>query len=717
MLSLMKSSVECKHFPQRCATRCDSGVEMRHSMLRSILSIAGLAIFALSLSTATAAESVFQKMKRAALEQACRGGDQKSCQDLARMGPKPQGQSTADQSQQSPGPQQPGQQQPGQKAPKQGHAQQQASGQLNDSGPFKPPAGTKIEEKIMAPLQERAAFEVSPHGVHVATTENAGSRVVVYYDGEAGPKFDEIITQPTGLQTHVAFSPDGEHYAYCARAGDQYVVMVDGKELVRSSEANSGRFDGTSCHLGFTSNSQHVFWTSAVLIDTQRGKNFTRFWFDGKPSPTGSAGGVSFSPDGNHYAYIITISDPYHQDRFALVIDGKIAPYLAGTPQWSGDSKHLYTQQQQHVATENGTATDLLLDGKPIARAFSFQLYVAPVGDMTVAVATGGSRSAPMTFLAVNGRRVSGTEIGAPGGFDQVVFSPDGKHYAALCRRTQTKLLIVDGKKQTEYQEIQHVKFTADSSKVVYSAVANNKSFVVVGDQESDAYAFQSLASDPLIAPVGNRVGALVQGENYAQILYIDGKTIRPGLKGISQLQFTSDGAHYAYVALDSENGTRLAVDGVPQPASSFGPTNLAIYAKYSLSPDGKHIAHFAFPPQPTGDDERGLFLDGRYMAINHGMNTKFLTFSPDSKHLAWFQTVPASMQFRILIDGKPVAQTEATSGGGINNDTIRWFEFQQDGTLRVLGQDDNSLKRITITLSDATSLATMLGGGNAANH
>jgi len=92
------------------------------------------------------------------------------------------------------------------------------------------------QEKIMAPLQERAQFEVSSHGVHVATTENAGSRVVVYYDGEASPKFDEIITQPTGLLTHVAFSPDGEHYAYCARAGDQYVVMVDGKELVSSAE-------------------------------------------------------------------------------------------------------------------------------------------------------------------------------------------------------------------------------------------------------------------------------------------------------------------------------------------------------------------------------------------------------------------------------------------------------------------------------------------------
>ena len=707
MLSLMKSSVACKHFSQRCATRCDSGVEMRHSMLRSILSVAGLAIFALSLSTATVAESVYQKMKRAALEQACRGGDQKSCQDLARMGPKSQGQSTSDQSQQSPGPQQPGQQQPGQKAPKQGHAQQQASGQLNDSGPFKPPAGTKIEEKIMAPLQERAAFEVSPHGVHVATTENAGSRVVVYYDGEAGPKFDEIITQPTGTGTHGSFSPNGEHYAYCARAGDQYVVMLDGKELVRSSEANSGRFDGESCHLGFTSNSKHVFWTSRVLIDTQRGKNFTRFWFDGKPSPTGSAGGVSFSPDGDHYAYILTISDPYHQDRFALVIDGKIAPYLAGTPQWSGDSKHLYTQQQ-HVSTENGTVTDLLMDGKPIARAFSFQLYVAPAGDTTVAIVAGGSRSAPMTFLAVNGKRVPGTEIGAPGGFDQVVFSPDGKHYVALCRRNQTKLLIVDGKKQTEYQEIQHVKFTADSSKVVYSAVANNKSFVVVGDQESDAYAFQSLASDPLISPTGNRVGALVQGEDYAQILYIDGKTVRPGLKGISQLRFTSDGTHYAYVALDSGNGTRLTIDGVAQPASNFGATSQAIYAKYTLSPDGKHVAHFGYPPQTTGDDEHGLFLDGKYTPINRGMNTNFLTFSPDSKHLAWFQAVPSTLQFRVVIDGKPVAQTEALSTLGINNDAIKWFEFQPDGTLFVLGQDENSLKRISITPSPESSLATM---------
>jgi len=87
---------------------------MRHSVQRNILWFVTLTSLALNLSTSTAAESVFQKMKRAALEQACRGGDQKSCQDLAMMGQKqsPQGQPAG----QSSGPQQSRPQPPGKKA-------------------------------------------------------------------------------------------------------------------------------------------------------------------------------------------------------------------------------------------------------------------------------------------------------------------------------------------------------------------------------------------------------------------------------------------------------------------------------------------------------------------------------------------------------------------------------------------------------------------------
>src|SRR5215468_5313080 len=179
----------------------------------------------------------------------------------------------AQQGQQQPGqqPQQPGQQpqQAGQHQQTSAHASQSGSA-INDSGPFKPPAGTKIEEKILAPVQDRAKFEVSPHGVHVATLETEGSRAVVWYDGVEGPKFDEILPQ-NGNNYSVAFSPDGNRYAYCARSGNQLVVMVDGKELTRSSESINGHYDASNCDLDFTANSKHVYYKSWVNLGTNRG--------------------------------------------------------------------------------------------------------------------------------------------------------------------------------------------------------------------------------------------------------------------------------------------------------------------------------------------------------------------------------------------------------------------------------------------------------------
>ncbi len=197
--------------------------------------------------------------------------------------------------------------------------------------------------------------------------------------------------------------------------------MVDGKELVRSSESTDGRFDGETCHLYFTSNSKHVYYTSHVSLGNQRGQSFTRFVFDGKPSPTGSAGDVAFSPDGDHYAYNLTISDPYHQDRYALVVDGKIAPYMAGAPQWTADSKHVYTQR-----TVPGQGTELLFDGKPLMRAFGFRVYIPPVEDMVVVAVTGGTNFHPFSFLVVNGKKVPGSDTVERGMIDRVEFSSDG---------------------------------------------------------------------------------------------------------------------------------------------------------------------------------------------------------------------------------------------------------------------------------------------------
>jgi hypothetical protein len=661
------------------------GFEMRHLKVKGIFSLA-VSIGMLA-GTATAQStpkkaSIWQQMKDAAKQGAQQGQPQQQPQ---QQQPQP-GQSPAQQRQRQPVP-----------------GRGQAGGPINDSGPFKPPAGTKIEETVLAPLQERATFEVSPHGVHVATTEADGSRAVVYYDGVKGPKFDEILPQVSSA--HVVFSPDGNRYAYCARAGDHYVVMVDGKELVRSSEANSGRFDGESCHLGFTLNSKHVFWTSNVVLETRRGQMFKRFWFDGQPSPTGSVdAGAALSPDGNHYAYNLTISDPYHQDRFAFAVDGKIAPYMAGAPQWTADSKHLYTQRS---AAPNGT--ELLFDGKPLMRAFGFTVYIPPAGDMVVVAVTGGTNFHPFSFLVINGKKVPGSDTVERGAITKVVFSPDGKHYAALCGDTNNhQYVIVDGKRGQEYVSIENLAFTADSSTVVYQSFMNGKQFIVVGEQEFGAAL--GGVQPPVIAPAGNRIAAFLF-VNGVRHLLLDRKMTALSTRDADNLSFTPDGAHYAYFAVDAGMGRRLVIDGAPQPQSLLTTVDTmdllnAQALKYVFSPDSKHIAHFAGPPTPTGGYDRGIFLDGKYVpASSQGTNSQ-LSFSSNSKHLFWIHGY-GNQPYRVFIDGKPLV--DFYSAGTVPH----WWDFGLDGTLSFLAQDDNSLKRITITLSDTTSLATMLGSSN----
>ena len=341
-----------------------------------------ICVLAAGLPGSAPAQSVWQKMKENVLQQQCQQGLQKACQALAQMKQK--------QSQQPP-------QNPGQHPTQSGaqSSQPQPSGEMSASGPIHPPAGTKVVETPLAPLAPQAKFFISPHGVHVATWENSGSRAVIYYDGVPGPKFDEIIGGPSNMpgDLGVAFSPDGRRYAYCGRLGSELVVMVDGKELMRSSESQEGQFKGSSCGLGFTSNSQHVFMTQNVETSTMRGGSFTRFFFEGKPAALvtgsrtrsdGNVGGVhlSLSPDGNHFAYVAV--DPADEQKWALVIDGKVAPYRGGNPQWTADSQHLYTTLSTSVPGK-GPVEEAMLDGKPLMRADQIRLHVAPAGNMVVA--------------------------------------------------------------------------------------------------------------------------------------------------------------------------------------------------------------------------------------------------------------------------------------------------------------------------------------------
>jgi len=666
------------------------------------------------------AQSVWQKMKQNVLQQQCQQGLQKACQALAQMTQK-QGQ------QPQPGEQPTQGQQPGQPTPPMpGRGRQQPGPADDQSGPIHPPHGTKVEETVVAPLAQGAKFFVSPHGVHVATLENSGSRVVIYYDGVPGPKFDEIIGGSIGASSDVqiAFSPDGMRYAYCGRLSAEMVVMVDGKELLRTSQSDMGRFDVSSCKLGFTSNSQHVFLVSDDVKSTSKGDRRTRFIFDGKEAPgsaSSMAGGkqdlsdISFSPDGNHFALVVT--DPADDTKWGLVVDGKMAPYRGGPVQWSPDSQHLYTSISHPGA--NGYQ-EAMLDGKPFLRADHFALSVSPAGNMWVAVVDAGTRNpGPTQFLVVNGKKVPGSEIVHERGafIDQVAFSPDGKHYAARYTTTQNhQYLVVDGKRAQEYQSVDHIVFTPEPIRVTYTAFSNGKPYSIIGDQESEACLAGS--SSPVIdthgaltiAPVSGHAGTICGLTGSSPTLYMDGKTLRlpDGAQGADDLRFSPDGQHYAYNVTFQGGARRLALDGVVQMNSNIGTPSLPRF-HYVFSPDSQHIAADSAPPTDTGQFASGIFVDGKYTQVAANSGMKRLEFTANSKHIIWAQGAPSRDALRIFVDGKLVADADAAISA---NSKEAWWDMAPDGSLSVLIQDEHNLKRITITPSPETSVASLAGAG-----
>ena len=141
------------------------------------------------------------------------------------------------------------------------------------------------------------------------------------------------------------------------------------------------------------------------------------------------------------------------------------------------------------------------MDGKPIFTARQvLQVYVPPAGNRLIFALTQFSKdgsSAQGAFLLVDGKPAEAT-LTPNFTIERVIFSPDGKHYAAICGAAPNKFVVIDGKKGQEYFNInaadvstlmQGIAYSADSSKVAYLATAtgSTQQFVVINEEESDA--------------------------------------------------------------------------------------------------------------------------------------------------------------------------------------------------------------------------------------
>lgn len=609
-----------------------------------------------------------------------------------------------------------------QQQPAQGRSAQRAQGaqgqQAAAAGPFTPPPGTKIEPTLLAPMEQGVQFAVSPRGIHLGAVSHSGSRWVVIYDGVPGPKFDQIFPQGNSL-TGIEFSPDGNRYAYCGLQGNEFVVMADGKEVFRDSHTNvQDRLDAGSCEqLTFTSNSKHLYFFSGIKYEGATGG--FRFVFDGKADPINANHDLrsfAFSPDGDHVAYVWAGCGRDLTQK--LIIDGKPAPYLAGNPQWSADSKHLFTT----INSGNPQFVQVFADGKPTMRADYLRLYLPPAGNMGVAIVDKRVGPTMSHFLVNGGKAVPGSECTACSIDANVTFSADGKHYAVRYKTAVGReYVFADGKRGQDYQRLdpfyaygtkgvqKFVTFTNDPATPVYVGNSGGAQFVVTADHESDQL---NMLGEVAVSPVGNHVLSAS-----LKRMTIDGKTLSmPNADRIFSLIFSPDGAHFAF-GVQSHDGIIVFLDGTPQSTLTGIEVNESSghYLTQSLvhfSPDSKHLAYFCRSADPAAGNNQGVCLDGKYLPIAYPGTLGNLLFSEDSNHLFW--NVWTGVKFRAYVDGKPVLESGPTATGGFDR-----VAFQSDGSnsLLVLAQDEGGFKRFSITPSTDSSLATMFGSGTLASR
>jgi len=558
-------------------------------------------------------------------------------------------------------------------------------------------ADPKVDATDISVNGNAIGYNAGPHIKHYLVLVSKGSKLVLYIDGQPGPTFQTMDwTGGNGFNSSgnwagvipVLFTPDGEHYTYCYKDGTQTVIDLDGKEFARISNPQTGTLQ---MPLTFSRNGKYLAWAQDNTI-----------FMNGQPGPKGRyLPQIIFSPDGSRYAYTGTVVGG--NDQWA-VVDGQQVKYFGEINQFSSNN-HLLAVY--HDGPSNMSI--LVMDGKPILKTFAIRnIWTSPDGKQ-IAFQIQPDQSSSNTVVNVNGKNVPDAE----GVFVQAVyFSPDGKRYALNCNaKGGGNFMIIDGKKQDTYPTIppklvidymsnyqwanglgqieagqsapSTPAFTGDSSKFVYLATANGKSFLMTEDGEYDDYTitYQKL----VVAPAGGHYGFI--GTNHAQkeAIVIDGKPAfttqlgsASGQHAIQDFVFSPDGAHYAFLGED----LYLYEDSKKLPGGLSGPN-------FVFSPDGNHLAYVSY--------RAGMAIDGKILADpGPGHSVMMPIWSPDSKHFYFITTgtTPNSKDtHQLYCDGKLVTHFMDVNTAG---DFI--YDISSEGVLTFISRTDGTLTKFVIT-------------------
>lgn len=651
-------------------------------------------------------------------------------------------------------------------------------------------ADVNVEQQEVAPTSAEVKYAISSHGFHVAAAAMKGSRKVILVDGVAGPLLDELVwvkgqkfeyfnqlVQHRGsdadmdvFNAPVVFSEDSSRFAYVGRQGNEFVVVLDGKEFAR------GPFTAWAIQsLGFMPGGKRLCY----ILTTRPSKDadqITRLVVEGSPEnppvPNMRAENVSFSPDGEHYAFLAPAEQAMH-----LVVDGKLDPpqynvpglvlsHVNWHPLFTGDSRRLVTIRvppKEDSALEYANPT-IFLDGRPVLKTPTSEEVSGPNGKMrTFHAALLEISTAPRTghFAAIfkmhdGPDRLFFNDQSVTDAFkiSSVVWSPDGKRYVAKCQTDhQSQFMVIDGKKEPDYRNVSFYSnrqsggdsqthgFTADSSKSVYLGTTD-KAFLVVNGEESDGF---KAIDDLTLSEEGDHIAFVATDDSGKKIIVVDSKASEPR-SDARDLVITADATHRGFVSGKRDFPTPV-IDEVEQP---FLLADDLIHYTWSsgeadkhflLSPDGNHLAFCGVPPpapSSKSDDglkhKRGFCLDGKLLRCqdcglgSFGRCEMRPFFTPDSKHIIWLAWDAKSGGVAacfVYVDGKQVAHFECPSisyriGGSEQN--VGYFfahnkdaaKMSADGALTFLVPAGNTIKKVRVTPSAETSLATFSSAADA---
>jgi hypothetical protein len=415
-------------------------------------------------------------------------------------------------------------------------------------------------------------------------------------------------------------------------------------------------------------------------------------------SVNGNAVGFNVGAHVKHYLVLVAKGS-----RYVLYIDGQPGPKIESM-QWTGGTDFnssgiwvgqipvLFTPDGEHYTYcyKDGAQTVINLDGQEYARIT-------------------GTLQMPLTF-SKNGKYLAWAQDntifinGKPGPqgryLPQVMFSPDGSHYAytGTVVGGNDQWAFVDGRQVQYFGEINQYSATNHLLTTYHDPASNASLFVMDGKPVFKAYAIRNVWT----SPEGKQIAFEIQPDATSSktIVNVDGKPV-PDAANVTAIYFSPDGKRYALDCTVNGGGNFMVIDGKKQ--DTYQSVPIAISCDSMTNYEWAHVlgeieAGQSAPKTPafTGDSSKFVYMatangknflmteDGEYDDYN--ITYQKLAVASAGGHYGFIGRNHAQKE-AVVIDGNPVFTTQLnhTFGGS----DIQDLTFSPDGAhYAFIGED-----------------------------